>query len=333
MLPGNYAVETFFMISGFYMSLVLSGKYSGPGTAWTFYSNRYVRLYPVYFLVLIASWLWFLFCWQWKGVVPANSWLAYYEQMDTAPKAALVFSNWTMLGLDIPSLFHFSPGQGFMAFHYYGTENAPDGSKWAGEFRTISQAWSVGLEIWFYCLAPWLSRLSSRWLVIVGTLSAGLKIGMEQAGLLTYFFFPAQLGYFLAGMLAQRFWKQHRTSLEEFRHGWCFMVLVIAVTALFPLIPVPGLRWFYYATVALSLPIIFEQSRKWAWDRWVGNLSYPVYMVHMLALSVISAVCKGEHNVYYVLGLTIAISVALLHLVEEPLDKWRQGRAPSTKAS
>jgi peptidoglycan/LPS O-acetylase OafA/YrhL len=111
------------------------------------------------------------------------------------------------------------------------------------------------------------------------------------------------------------------------------MVLVVGVTILFPLIPVPGLRWFYYTAAALSLPIIFAQSQKRDWDRWVGNLSYPVYMVHMLALSITSAVCKGEHNVYFVLGLTIIVSVALLHFVEAPLDKWRQSRVPSTNAS
>jgi peptidoglycan/LPS O-acetylase OafA/YrhL len=31
MVPGNYAVETFFMISGFYMSLILNSKYVGKG--------------------------------------------------------------------------------------------------------------------------------------------------------------------------------------------------------------------------------------------------------------------------------------------------------------
>ena len=40
-----YAVEMFFVISGFYMALVLGTKYS---LIWRFYSNRLIRLMPSY---------------------------------------------------------------------------------------------------------------------------------------------------------------------------------------------------------------------------------------------------------------------------------------------
>lgn len=149
MLPGNFAVETFFMISGFYMSLILSEKYCGPGAIWKFYSNRYLRLYPTYFIIVIATWAWFFVVWAWLKHIPGNSWIEYYGQMTLVPKMALVFSNWSMFGLDIPSLFHFKSDKGFLLFHYYDTATAPDGASWLGDMRTIGQAWSVGLEIWF----------------------------------------------------------------------------------------------------------------------------------------------------------------------------------------
>ena len=327
MLPGDYAVETFFMISGFYMSLVLRDKYCGLGKTWKFYSNRYARLYPVYFITMIGTWVWFLFCWWWLGAVPANNWISNYGQMNLAPKTALVFSNWTMLGLDLPSLFHYSARQGFMLFHFYDSHNAPDGSKWAGEFRSIPQAWSVGLEIWFYCLAPLFSRLSVRWLVVIGILSAALKLGMECSGLNTYFFFPAQLGYFVVGMLAHRYWHSHKALLADMRYGWLFIIVAAIWILCFPFIPVTGLRWIFYAFVGLSLPIMFAQSKTWGWDRWVGNLSYPLYIVHMLALGIVSASFKIEHSAYLVFGLSLVISIFLMRFVEEPLDRWRQSRA------
>src|SRR5678816_3051036 len=43
------AVQAFFIVSGFYMALVLSGKYSGQ--AGLFYSNRLLRLTPTYFVM------------------------------------------------------------------------------------------------------------------------------------------------------------------------------------------------------------------------------------------------------------------------------------------
>src|SRR3979411_2191986 len=50
----DVAVQSFFVISGFYMALVLNEKY-GPGTYWLFLSNRLLRIWPAYFLILILS--------------------------------------------------------------------------------------------------------------------------------------------------------------------------------------------------------------------------------------------------------------------------------------
>src|SRR5258708_39536128 len=50
----DIAVKSFFVISGFYMALVLNEKY-GPGSYWLFISNRLLRLWPAFFVVLILS--------------------------------------------------------------------------------------------------------------------------------------------------------------------------------------------------------------------------------------------------------------------------------------
>jgi peptidoglycan/LPS O-acetylase OafA/YrhL len=46
-LPATTAVWLFFIISGFYMQMIASGKYGS--SAFTFYTNRALRLYPTYF--------------------------------------------------------------------------------------------------------------------------------------------------------------------------------------------------------------------------------------------------------------------------------------------
>src|ERR1700722_8928768 len=51
---GEIAVETFFVISGFYMALILSGKYAGKST-WSFYRSRMLRLFPGYWLACIVT--------------------------------------------------------------------------------------------------------------------------------------------------------------------------------------------------------------------------------------------------------------------------------------
>ena len=50
----DVAVQSFFVISGFYMALVLNEKY-GLGSYWLFISNRLLRLWPAYAAVLILS--------------------------------------------------------------------------------------------------------------------------------------------------------------------------------------------------------------------------------------------------------------------------------------
>src|SRR4051812_18616989 len=50
------AVGTFFVLSGFYMSLVMNEKYSGlEHGVRVFYINRFLRLYPSYLVVLVAT--------------------------------------------------------------------------------------------------------------------------------------------------------------------------------------------------------------------------------------------------------------------------------------
>ena len=57
MVSGRTAVECFFVISGFYMCMVLEQKYLRlPTRQWlTFIGSRVLRLFPVYLVVLLAS--------------------------------------------------------------------------------------------------------------------------------------------------------------------------------------------------------------------------------------------------------------------------------------
>ena len=45
---GLVSVQIFFIISGFYMTMILDNKYVGKGSYRLFLSNRFLRLYPIY---------------------------------------------------------------------------------------------------------------------------------------------------------------------------------------------------------------------------------------------------------------------------------------------
>ncbi len=52
MHTGSQAVQMFYIISGFYMGMVLSSRYSKPHV---FYVSRFLRIFPPYWLVLAAT--------------------------------------------------------------------------------------------------------------------------------------------------------------------------------------------------------------------------------------------------------------------------------------
>src|SRR5688572_10026095 len=54
-LPGSIAVQAFYVISGFYMALVLNEKYTFEGSTKLFYQQRYLRLAPMYWLTVLIT--------------------------------------------------------------------------------------------------------------------------------------------------------------------------------------------------------------------------------------------------------------------------------------
>ena len=83
-LPGGvFAVKVFFIISGFYMTMILTKKYTGKGSYSLFISNRFLRLYPIYWavvgLTIIFSFLSYFMFNDWMRLTP---YVVYNEFMN-----------------------------------------------------------------------------------------------------------------------------------------------------------------------------------------------------------------------------------------------------------
>lgn len=52
LVGGQRAVQLFYIVSGFYMTLILSGRYAGK-SRFLFYSNRFLRIFPLYLAALL----------------------------------------------------------------------------------------------------------------------------------------------------------------------------------------------------------------------------------------------------------------------------------------
>ena len=55
LVGGVMAVQAFYMLSGFYISMVLHERYVGEASTVRFYRNRIIRLYPAYLFTLLVG--------------------------------------------------------------------------------------------------------------------------------------------------------------------------------------------------------------------------------------------------------------------------------------
>jgi peptidoglycan/LPS O-acetylase OafA/YrhL len=88
-----------------------------------------------------------------------------------------------------------------------------------------------------------------------------------------------------------------------------------------------------YGLLFLALPFLFLQSNG-AVDRFLGELSYPIYVSHVLVMAVMSAHMFGgaATRPLRTLAATLLVSVLLYRLVNAPLEHWRQRRVSEARS-
>jgi len=90
----------------------------------------------------------------------------------------------------------------------------------------------------------------------------------------------------------------------------------------------------FYLLVAVALPSLFLVSQRIRLDRWLGELSYPIYLLHMAVLSlawvVVPLFGPFENRAWVVVGIatvTVVVSIIYVLLIDTPFERWRQRRA------
>ena len=234
-LDGELAVQCFFIISGFYMALVLNEKYNYVGAYREFITQRFMRLYPAYIavgaLILII-----------EGIVSYATGQPYgiYEVW-SRPHTILFISgcyytlvNLTILGLDTLWFFHQDVPTGQLMF----TPLASPGATQCFDYVVNAPTWTLGVELAFYLIAPFLVRKSIRVQALFLLASLALRTTLfflfpEKHGVLwTYYFSPSDLCFFMAGSIGYRVYTQHRSAMENFGKNyfwvfWIFLALML----------------------------------------------------------------------------------------------------------
>lgn len=285
-IGGREAVLLFYVISGFYMAMVLGRNYVDASSNKRFYYARYTRLWLPYIPVLIIT-LCITVC-----IMDVDRFVSAFSEAPLWVGLLAVISNIFIVGQDLFYLFSYS-SEG-LSFLPYG-EKGHNGVN----FLVNLPLFSVSIELYFYLLAPFFLR--SKWgslmlflggcMWFVGT---GL-LSMRGIGI-TYHAAPAAFMYFGLGAIAYHL-SQTKGGHLDYAIG-CFTLLIAARLAK---IVDPWLLVFFVC----SVPLLFSFTKSNKIDNFIGEFSFLVYIVHypLLMLLLYTGMERG-------FGLFIATSLS-----------------------
>ncbi len=319
MAGGVVAVESFFIISGFYMSLILNEKYTRREDYKLFITNRFLRIFPIYWLVLFLS--------VTVALIFHQNIIGFYQHTPLRfyNRAFLIFTNITIFFQDWVMFLGTHNGAFFFTTNF--RELYPPLYK----FLFISQAWTLGIELTFYLFAPFLLRGNKRIILYLIAASILLRIiiyyGLRlQHDPWSYRFFPTELVFFLIGNLCYRYYLSIKnTNTNRYFMQVLFGVVVFSIV-FFDRIDFAFKQLFFYGLFAMSLPYIFKLTKTWKFDRELGELSYPIYISHVFIIGIMLQIKTWENSGFWASLFTILFSVLLNELVSKRIEIFRQKR-------
>ena len=335
---GQMAVQSFYIISGFYMALILKEKYVGKnGSFKLFISNRFLRLYPIYLTILGLT---VLACLAVAVQTKGHSFPKFeqFSQVGFNPLSFiyLILTNIFIFGQDLVLFLGISPQDGHLFFTNDFTTTNPH----LYAFMFVPQAWSLGIELTFYLLAPFILKKSLKFQTVIILSSIALRFYLYNMLNLkndpwTYRFFPTELLFFMLGSLAYHI----KTKLSGIKINSYFAFILLAYIIVFTIIyayipamkieyiPFPVKDILYYFSIMISIPVLFLCFKNSKIDNQIGELSYPVYISHKLIIMIFAGLpFIALRNGVSITVFTIVISILLIKYISKPIDKVRQSR-------
>lgn len=308
-LPSAFvAVNVFFIISGFYMSMVLNTKYVGIPVR-KFYSGRALRLAPVYFIGLLLMLLV-----SWKDI------FGFFQSLTGISQAFFLTSNLFIAGQDLPYVLCFPTSNGDCAYPSAMTINPV--------------SWSLALEVGFYLLAPYVVTRPKRLylFIFIGlfyqvairflTSPAEGVFGIFQRDFdqWRYFFYPSSFVFFGLGALAYLF-STGKIKIKLWQVITLIPLLFLSST---------NIPSWQLILICLAIPLLFKISKESKIDRFIGELSYPVYIFHFAILIAIEKVVaiypwlfEYVQKGFWVAGIAIIASILTVKFVENRVNSYR----------
>lgn len=302
-LTGTDAVTLFYVLSGFLLvSQLLSSR---PHIdVRTFYDRRTRRILPLYYLVLLVT---ILFSAAFATVMPN---IFKPEFNDVQFLAAAVFAAYIPLSLGLMS-------------------------------GMLSHLWSLGVEMGFYTLAPWLASARRVPLALTGVLALRLLVlaATPTDSPLNNIALYLKVDVLAIGGLFAWLWRERPNLAAKVTTVSAQLTLVTAWLILIAVeTPSHNILIDYTVALASGLLIVNIAAGQLVIEnritRWLGDVSYGVYLWHMLILFVAGLVgLRGIALCSATIAATLALATITHRHVESPFLRKRKPVAPHTTTS
>jgi len=302
---GRFAVCSFFTLSGYWIALMFSNKYSKKAHPLkVFYTSRIWRLLPVFYTFTILGFaIWLLV---------DHSVIQQIIDLGLSDKVVFGISNITLLG-------------------YYSLP----------KIDILTPAWSLDIEMQFYLLFPLLFYISrNNYKVLIWLFFVMMAVSFYLcAGYNTYWVnnsLPTYLYFFVLGMII--FFKKWRFNANS--EKICLAIFVILVGLQY-IIPYSQTHYkqigsMYYVTLSLVLVLlavptlansvqVLSDKR----DKFWGELSFLIYLGHWVLIRPYGVLSQNASSIMHVLYTalyllcTMGLATAIYWLVDRPIEKLR----------
>lgn len=306
-----YAVNLFFIISGFYMAMVLNGKYKDISPI-HFYKSRIFRLFPTYYVgVLIAL------------IVSFGAISNFFDHLSIGAKIYFVFQNLFIFGQDLSYLLCVKTISFECAYPVGMTINPP--------------AWSLAVELGFYLIAPFVVKSEKKTFafVLLGCvyllslnginfpLGQNNHLGSVDISTFNYYFYPSSFIFFGGGALAYHLSKRNP---EPHYFAAVFAIVLLSFTQTI-------MPFWHLLFISMSIPVLFNYTAKNRIDRSIGELSYPAYILHFPVLLFIKPYMKSHPQYFSFIGLgswvaivSCAMGLLIYVSIEQKVSKYRESK-------
>lgn len=285
---GVSAVAVFYMLAGYVVSYLLSDVFTGHNNVFSFYRDRLWRIFPQYLFALIFASLLWLF------IKPPSDFLS----------VSPTWLDWLSNVFIVPLNFYMFSGQ--------------------DAFTLIPPAWSLGAEIQFYIIAPFLLLYPP-----IGALLLALSIGVfifSQVGFLDsdiygYRLLIGVLFIFYIGVLIHRKQQLYVWSIATVGAIYSFYLISQSIHTYFLREIALGITIGTLVITLLSRVVLLNTALKLT-DAWLGRLSYGLFLFHFPMIWLVQYVLSNTLNWLVLLSYVILGSILMAYIGSRWIERY-----------